>query len=152
MYIYFKKIVYIIVTGIYDLEGGSRRKGSKITFSSSVKCDLKKFGLIDTWKNRAVLSEKDWRAAVKTGSMVAFRRWLIEKHHWRVYKVGEITTKGRAVKDMTAEMLCSMRVYPTGETKCTTRSGRAFADDVSCTWNELELLRGEWDSATEESS
>jgi hypothetical protein len=135
-----------------DLEGGSRRKGSWITFRSSIKCDLKKFGLIDTWKNRAVLSEKDWRAAVKTGSMVAFRRWLIEKHHWRVYKVGEITAKGRAVKEMSVEMLSSMRVYPIGETNCATRSGRAFADEVSCTWNELELIREEWDFATEELS
>jgi hypothetical protein len=135
-----------------DLEGGSRSKGSWITFRSSIKCDLKKFGLIDTWKNRAVLSEKDWRAAVKKGSMVAFRRWLIEKHHWRVYKVGEITAKGRAVKEMSAEMLSSMRVYPTGETNRATRSGRAFADEVSCTWNELELLREEWDFATVELS
>ena len=66
--------------------------------------------------------------------------------------MGEITAKGRAVKEMSAEMLSIMRVYPTGETNRATRSGRAFAHEVSCTWNELELLREEWDFATVELS
>jgi len=45
-----------------DLGAGSRKKGSKISFRSAVKSDLKKFGLTEIWKSIAVLSEKQWRA------------------------------------------------------------------------------------------
>jgi hypothetical protein len=133
-----------------DLGAGSRKKGSKLSFRSAVKSDLKKFGLTESWKSIAVLSEKQWRAAVKKGSKEYFRQWVMERYQGKVYEKGEITAKGREIKSISEEMLSGMRIF-VSKTKSTPsrRRGKVFADEVSCTWDELENIRSGWDFTEE---
>ena len=122
-----------------DLEAGSRKKGSRNSFRSYVKSDLKKFGLLDEWKNQ-VMSEKDWIRAVNKGSSGYFRQWVIQKYKNKKYKEGEISERGRKIKESTKEMICSMRIFPSRADKHLSKKDRVFNEEVSSTWDEFRGL------------
>jgi hypothetical protein len=124
-----------------DLEEGGRKKGSRNSFRSYVKSDLIKFGIHESWKDQ-VVSEKDWIRVVKKGSLEYFRQWVIQRFKNKKYKEGDITERGRKVKELTKEMLCSMRIFPNGadENVNVSRRGRAFEEEILSTWDELRTL------------